>query len=395
MNPNNYSAFDTQLAPFGVTSERGFLPVKDPLKQLPAAFAVWDELSRELPKLLTGYQLRRMVDSMPELDSDGLKDDAELNRAMMILSYLGHAYVWEKQPYPSRFPRALSVPWNNIAKRLGRPPILSYASYALHNWKRLDPTGPIELGNIALLQNFLGGIDEEWFIIIHVDIEAKAAKIVAAQWAAQEGVKSQDVVAVSDALTEMVEAFRAMNVTMERMPERCDPYIYFHRVRPYIHGWKNNPALPGGMIYEGVSEFANQPQFYRGETGSQSSIVPMLDSGLKIVHQDDPLRHHLKEMEDYMPAGHRALIHEAAVRPSLRAFVEAQTAQNPHIRERFNEVLVEIEKFRTTHLEYAAAYIFKQAQKDPGNPSAVGTGGTPFMPYLKKHRDETGAQKVP
>ena len=33
------------------------------------------------------------------------------------------------------------------------------------------------------------------------------------------------------------------------MPERCDPYIYFHRVRPYIHGWKDNPALGAGLIY--------------------------------------------------------------------------------------------------------------------------------------------------
>src|SRR2546427_4821666 len=38
------------------------------------------------------------------------------------------------------------------------------SSYALDNWRRLDPTSPIELGNITLLQNFLGGLDEEWFV---------------------------------------------------------------------------------------------------------------------------------------------------------------------------------------------------------------------------------------
>ena len=40
-----------------------------------------------------------------------------------------------------------------------------------------------------------------------------------------------------------------------RMPERCDPYIYFNRVRPYIHGWANHPALPAGMLYEGIDEY--------------------------------------------------------------------------------------------------------------------------------------------
>ena len=38
---------------------------------------------------------------------------------------------------------------------------------------------PIELGNIALLQNFLGGMDEEWFILVHVDIEARAGSALA------------------------------------------------------------------------------------------------------------------------------------------------------------------------------------------------------------------------
>ena len=65
---------------------------------------------------------------------------------------------------------------------------------------------------------------------------------------------------------------------MNRMPEKCDPFIYYNRVRPYIFGWKNNPATPQGVIYEEVDEYNGKPQLFRGETGAQSSIVPALDA---------------------------------------------------------------------------------------------------------------------
>jgi hypothetical protein len=60
------------------------------------------------------------------------------------------------------------VPWHAVATSLGRPPVPSYSSYALNNYFRFEPERPIECGNLGLIQNFLGGIDEEWFILIHV-----------------------------------------------------------------------------------------------------------------------------------------------------------------------------------------------------------------------------------
>jgi len=60
----------------------------------------------------------------------------------------------------------------------------------------------------------------------------------------------------------------------------------------------------------------------------------------------------------------------------------------------FNQSVDLLGDFRAMHLEYAGQYIHAQAQKAPGNPSAVGTGGTPFMIYLRKHRDETKSQTL-
>jgi len=78
------------------------------------------------------------------------------------------------------------------------------------------------------------------------------------------------------------------------MPDHCDPYVYFTRVRPYIHGWKDNPARGGGVVYGGVS--GNAPQLFRGQTGSQSSIVPTMDALLGVGHENDPLKAYLDEL---------------------------------------------------------------------------------------------------
>src|ERR1041385_7509658 len=110
--------------------------------------------------------------------------------------------------------------------------------------RRLDPTGPIALGNIALIQNFLGGVDEEWFILVHVDIEAKAGPALNAIPKAQRAVKADDLDTVTEQLRIIGQTTHSMYTVLERMPEKCDPYIYYRRVRPYIHGWKNHPLLP-------------------------------------------------------------------------------------------------------------------------------------------------------
>jgi indoleamine 2,3-dioxygenase len=65
----------------------------------------------------------------------------------------------------------------------------------------------------------------------------------------------------------------------------------------------------------------------------------------------------------------------------------------PENAEAYDACLHWLEAFRSLHLEYAASYIHAQAGGG-ANPSDVGTGGTPFMQYLAKHRDETAADRL-
>ena len=173
---------------------------------------------------------------------------------------------------------------------------------------------------------------------------------------------------------------------MNRMPEKCDPFIYYNRVRPYIFGWKNNPVTPEGVIYEGVEDYNGEPQLFRGETGAQSSIVPALDALLGVTHSNDPLREYLDEMRLYMPKEHRELLNgldEWSENKRKNLIIDEKS------RMIINEIINEVHTFRDKHLEYARVYIFEQSLTNNSNSNIVGTGGTPFMKYLDKHLQET------
>jgi indoleamine 2,3-dioxygenase len=381
-----------KLSDFGLSEEFGYMQHVDPTTTLPPGNEAWDEMGKNLPKYLMGTNFRQRVKDLPAFKIETLKTDGEIRRAFLILSYIGQAYQWSDNEPAHVLPAVLAKPWYEVGKLVGRPPILSYTSYSIDNWYLLDKKGPIECGNIALLQCFLGGQDEEWFILIHIEIEKKAGKALKAIEDSQKAVAAQDLDALEKALTNLRDGIKAMYDVLARMPERCDPYVYFHRVRPYIFGWKNNPSLPNGVVYEGVEEYQGKGQTFRGETGAQSAIVPALDAVLGIVHEQDQLRDYLMEMRQYMPPMHVKFIEAAENGPSVRNFVMACNKES--IKRLFNESVELVADFRALHLEYAGTYIHAQSQKTPGNPSAVGTGGTPFMVYLRKHRDETRNQPV-
>lgn len=381
----------TLIAAPKLDPERGFLPLRDPLTRLPQPFAAWEQVAEDLPKLFASDHVRRTLEELPPFPLDAI-NDRERERAMVLLSYFGHAYVWGGARPASVLPQRIAVPWHAVATSLGRPPVLSYSSYALQNFVRFDPSREIECGNIALIQNFLGGIDEEWFILIHVDIERKAAPGLAVLHACLDTAEADDPERAESFLSTIGTSLDSMHSVLKRMPEWCDPYIYYHRVRPYIHGWKNHPDLPQGLVYEGVDAYGGKPQQFRGETGAQSAIIPSLDPLLGISHQEDMLRTYLMEMRTYMPPAHRRFIESMEKRGSVRPYV--QRVKTAKLTEVYNACVEGVERFRSLHLDYAGRYIFLQAQTDHKNPNAVGTGGTPFMPYLTKHRDETGQHRL-
>ena len=360
--------------------ESGFLPNKISTL-LSNEFDDVEHIAKNLPKILANNQIKDEVLNLEtEKDVSNLSID-ELERAMLLYSYIGHGYIWGGTSIEKVIPKNISKTWYKISQKLDRPPILSYASYALNNWKLQDVNKPFDLENIRILQNFLGGMDEDWFIMIHIAIEHEAKEILN-NLKTYYLDKNEDQSYLDNALV----SIKKINQIMNRMPEKCDPFIYYNRVRPYIFGWKNNPATPNGVIYEGVEEYGGTPQLFRGETGAQSSIVPALDALLGVTHSNDPLKEYLDEMRLYMPKEHRNLLNDLD-QWSENNRSNSITEDSSVVLS--DEIIKEVHAFRNKHLEYARIYIHEQSLSNQNNSNVVGTGGTPFMKYLDKHLQET------
>ena len=360
--------------------ESGFLPNKISTL-LSNEFDDVEYIAKNLPKILANNQIESEVLNLEtEKNISNLSID-ELERAMLLYSYIGHGYIWGGTSIEKVIPKNISKTWYKISQKLDRPPILSYASYALNNWKLQDVNKPFDLENIRILQNFLGGMDEDWFIMIHIAIEHEAKEILN-NLKTYYLDKNEDQSYLENALV----SIKKINQIMNRMPEKCDPFIYYNRVRPYIFGWKNNPATPNGVIYEDVEEYGGNPQLFRGETGAQSSIVPALDALLGVTHSNDPLKEYLDEMRLYMPKEHRNLLNDLD-QWSENNRSNSITEDSSVVLS--DEIIKEVHAFRNKHLEYARIYIHEQSLSNQNNSNVVGTGGTPFMKYLDKHLQET------
>ena len=101
-----------------------------------------------------------------------------------------------------------------------------------------------------MINNFLGGVDEDWFVTIHVCIEDAASGAIDSACKLSFLNEKNNISDFSKHFRRILSSLKKVNHIFAKMPEKCDPYIYYHRVRPYIFGTKNNPDLKQGLIYE-------------------------------------------------------------------------------------------------------------------------------------------------
>jgi len=205
----------------------------------------------------------------------------ELRLYYVRVGFLASAYINQVGEEPATvLPTNLAAPLCRACQLLKRPPILSYDGYALYNWKRFRRDQPIALGNIDTIQNFVHLYDEHWFILVQVEIEALAARILDAIAGVQVALSTKKLTIVDDALWTIASAVSDQVKVLRRIPEKMDPALYYKTFRPYIRFFEN-------VFYEATEQrpvAGSSPHApamvrmkFRGETGAQSSIMPTLE----------------------------------------------------------------------------------------------------------------------
>jgi len=272
---------------------------------------------------------------------------------------------------------------------------MEYAgSYALFNYRLADPGRGLEPSNVRLIRAFEHGLDpassEAGFVLVHIDMVRHSGDLVSGTCACLDASAARDRAALNRGLRAVLAALTQVNAVMDTMWHRSKPRAYTS-FRTFIFGITAQSMFPDGVVYEGVSD---QPLRFRGESGANDSMVPLVDNLLQIPMPDTPLTDILKDFRDYRPSNHRQFLAWVRSR-SLEAGVKAFALDRGHgdgdgdgdgdgkgdgsvteSRQLWLLVLNQVRDFRWRHWCFAKEYILKNT----GHPTA--TGGSPIVTWL-------------
>lgn len=356
------------LNTYGISKEWGFLS-SNLINRLSAEYSPWEKIADQFIDLLNSNSLRAKLDDMPIIKEPNFETQAEWERAMLLLSYFGHAYIVGFDEPLNELPESIAVPWVKVAEELGRKPILSHASAVLNNWKLIDETKPFSINNITTRISFQGSIDESWFFMITALIEKNGAEGIYNSVKAILATEKDDEIEVEIALEKIHEVILEITQNLKDMRINCDPHIFFNRLRPMISSLDN-------VNYKGTE---NPIKSFHGGSAAQSSLIQMFDATFAVKHNSP----YLKEMRNYMPPKHVDFLKFLEFKSKLKDYC----SQRESLQKPFQNCINSLLEFRNEHLKIAAEYIMQQKPKSQEN--IKGTGGTNPMVFLKKLRDNT------
>ncbi|XP_019740982.1 indoleamine 2,3-dioxygenase 1 isoform X1 [Hippocampus comes] len=407
------AAYNDSTAPFSLdvyhfSEDLGFV-LPEPLQELPPYYQPWMDIAQRVPELVEAHELRSQIRKMPQLSIQYLQRHRELRLAHLALGVMTMGYVWQEGESDTveMLPRTLAVPFWELSQRLGLPPILTHADAVLANWRKKDPEGLLEIENLELLVSIPGGENVRGFFIVTLMVELAAIPALRSIPKVINGVRCGDTNAVAKALRDISQSIESMVDCLKQMHVHVDPLVFYGIMRIFLSGWKGNPCMPKGLVYEGVR---TEPMEYSGGSAAQSSLLHCFDELLGVKHETKS-GSFLTNMRNYMLPSHRQLIRDISLQPSLRTFVQQHASEQ--LTEAFQECVSHLLALRSYHITVVTRFITIPASKARQRrnqsreaeagvigkaPVALqerGTGGTDIMSFLKTVRNQTRDTLLP
>ena len=279
----------------------------------------------------------------------------------------------------------------------GFQPFMEYAgSYALFNYRLEDPAHGLKYSNLRLIRAFEHGLDPEsseaGFVLVHIDMVQNSGPLVAGTMKCLESAaKINSALGSPEVRTEFNEGLRSIleamikiNSVMETMWGKSRPTEYTS-FRTFIFGITSQSMFPNGVVYEGLNN--NEPMSFRGESGANDSMVPLMDNFLQVPMPETPLTEILKDFRQYRPSNHKSFLEfvkDRSIELDLRTYAlglkgEVSADEEDLLRESrglWLQILDQVRDFRWRHWCFAREYILKRTS----HPTA--TGGSPIVTWL-------------
>ena len=143
---------------------------------------------------------------------------------------------------------------------------------------------------------------------------------------------------------------------METMWANSRPKDYI-QYRTFIFGITNQSMFPDGVVYEGENNSA--PMSFRGESGANDSIIPLLDNLLEIPMPQNPLTSILKDFRSYRPKPHREFLEFVGARAE-EVGVREYCCKDAGTAVLYLRLLEHVRSFRWRHWLFAREYIIRR-----------------------------------
>lgn len=396
---------------FNISGKHGFLPIRDPLKVLPPKY---DELQQLINKLhvqqangekgILGIpnEIVTAVALIPNY-----KEFVEEESDPFILQALFRAYTFITSGFTLELsyqefvkfgnyglardilPANIAEPLVAVSNKLQVYPWLDYHyAYSHGNYIKKDNSEETRLNakdfhwsNLDMACKFVGSSDEIGFIMNHVYINELTPYLV--ECVMRYGKELKDDYNYNDSINKW-NMLKCSGLLMKDINKRrremwsASKHENYNDFRVFIMGIKGNDKIfPNGLTYENC--FDNVPQYYRGQTGAQDSIIPMMDifTGIVDYYPDNQLTQYLMDLRSYRPLCMQNFFND------LREFYKKYNIFEYLKKNRDYISLVyllrivdEVYLFRNGHWQFVQKYIMSNTKY------AFATGGTPITSWL-------------